>query len=78
MTKDDIRAYIASEFLADDDGELDDDLDLVESGIMDSLGLLRLVAFLEEGAGITVEADELDQERFRSVNAIAGLVCPSE
>jgi acyl carrier protein len=35
---------------------------------------VELVMFLEERFGIMVEDEELDEENFGSVNAIAGLV----
>jgi len=43
---------------------------LVESGILDSLSLLRLVVFLEERFGMSMGDADLLPENFDSVNAI--------
>jgi acyl carrier protein len=43
---------------------------LLDSGILDSLSLLRLVVFLEERFGITMGDRDLLPENFASVNAI--------
>jgi acyl carrier protein len=49
---------------------LADDTSLVETGILDSLSLLRLVVFLEERFGVMVGDADLLPENFASVNAI--------
>ncbi|ALA59779.1 acyl carrier protein [Nitrospira moscoviensis] len=41
--------------------------DLLESGIIDSLGILDLVSFLEQEFGIIVADDELIPDHFQSV-----------
>jgi acyl carrier protein len=43
---------------------------LLESGILDSLGLLRLVVFVQERYGIVVDDLDLVPEHFDSVDAI--------
>ena len=49
---------------------LSDDTSLLDSGILDSLSLLRLVVFLEERFEITMGDADLLPENFASVNAI--------
>ena len=49
---------------------LADDTSLLDSGIIDSMSLLRLVVFLEERFGITVGDADLLPENFASVNTI--------
>ena len=51
---------------------LANDTSLLDSGILDSLSLLRLVVFLEERFGITMGDTDLLPENFASVNAICG------
>ena len=51
---------------------LANDTSLIESGILDSLSLLRLVVFLDEQFGIPVGDRDLLPENFASVNAICG------
>jgi acyl carrier protein len=43
---------------------------LLETGILDSLSLLRLVVFIQERFGITVDDVDLVPEHFDSVDAI--------
>jgi acyl carrier protein len=54
--------------------EVPDDYPLIENGVLTSLQTVELVMFMEEEFGIVVEDDELDEENFGSVDAIAGLV----
>ncbi len=49
---------------------LADDTSLIETGILDSLSLLRLVVFLEERFGVTMGDTDLLPENFTSVTAI--------
>jgi acyl carrier protein len=53
---------------------LADDTSLLETGVLDSLSLLRLVVFLEERFGIGVGDTDLLPENFSSVNAICAYV----
>ena len=47
---------------------------LIEEGIIDSMGLLQIVLFLEERAGVRVPDDEVSPENFETIEAIEGLV----
>lgn len=49
---------------------LANDTSLLDSGILDSLSLLRLVVFLEERFGITMGDADMLPEHFASLNAI--------
>ena len=53
---------------------IDHGLDLLASEVIDSLGIVQLIAFLEEKYGIKVKDDDLDPENFRSVEEIASFV----
>ncbi len=54
--------------------ELDPDLDIFESGLVNSLFAMELVLFVEKQFGFAVENEDLDLENFRSLNAIAAFV----
>ena len=54
--------------------DIPEDEPIIENGVLTSLQTVELVMFLEERFGIMVEDEELDEENFGSVNAIAGLV----
>jgi acyl carrier protein len=63
-----IREFIIANFLFGQDGAaLDDTKSFLESGIIDSTGVLELVAFLEQHFGITVADRELLPENLDSV-----------
>ena len=47
-----------------------DDECLIDAGIMDSLGILTTISFLEEKFDVISSEDELDPENFKSVIAI--------
>jgi acyl carrier protein len=50
------------------------DTDLMESGLLDSLTLVELMAGLEEEFGFSISFDEIELDNFRSVNRIADYV----
>ena len=47
-----------------------DDVNLFESGILDSLKLINLILELEEGFGVSIAENDLNFDNFRSRNAI--------
>jgi acyl carrier protein len=70
-----IRSFILSSFLfTDDESKLKNNDSLLEQGIMDSTGVLELVAFLESQFGIKVADDELLPENLDSVDQIAAFI----
>lgn len=70
-----VRAFILEHFLpGEDPRNLQDDTELKESGILDSLSTLKLVTFLEEHFKIELEASDLDAGNLSSVASIARLV----
>jgi acyl carrier protein len=63
--------YISREIVQDPTQlPLSNETPLLEDGILDSLGLLQLVVFLEERFGITVAEADLVPENFASVATI--------
>lgn len=70
-----IKRFVLDEFAPDVGADdLADDFDLLDNGIVDSLGLLRLIAWVGERYDIAVEEVELTPDDFRSVEAIAHFV----
>jgi acyl carrier protein len=73
--KDTVKSYILQEFLPGEDSEaLTDDVELIKSGILDSLATLKLVTYLEEQYEIELEAHETDEEHLGTLLAIESLV----
>lgn len=65
-----IKEFIVDNFLFGDREKLALDTLLFEKGIIDSTGILELVAFIEDNFKVTVSDDELVQDNFSSLNAI--------
>jgi acyl carrier protein len=74
-TSDTIRAFITHEILHESLATpLGDDDQLVESGIIDSLGVMTLLSFLEEEFTIKIPDQELTPENFATLSMITTLV----
>jgi acyl carrier protein len=70
-----VQDYILQEFLpGEDPSELSEDTPLITGGILDSISTLKLVVFLEERFGVTVEAHEAGVDHLDSVSRIAQLI----
>jgi acyl carrier protein len=54
------------------------DTDLIESGAVDSLGLVSLITEIEREFGVELPLDELDIDDFRSVDRMAAFVAASK
>jgi acyl carrier protein len=73
--KDQIRQYIARNLLFSDSGfKYGDDASFLEEGIVDSLGIMDLVCFIEETFGLAVADEDLTPDNFDSVNKLANYV----
>lgn len=62
-----IRTFILENFILEKPEDLVDDESMLEKGIMDSTGVLELVAFLESTYEIKVEDEELIPENLDSI-----------
>ncbi len=67
--KEQIRKFIVENFLFGERG-LEDDEPLFDSGIIDSLGLMKLLAFVEKKFNISVDMSEIAIENFNTLNGI--------
>ena len=63
-----IRGFVQDNFLFGEEITFSDDASLLEQGLIDSTGVLELVAFLEEQFGIAVEDEELVPENLDSID----------
>jgi len=66
-TKNIVRNFVVENFLFGEDGKLEEDTSFLETGIVDSTGILELVAFLEETFHIQMEDEELIPENLDSI-----------
>lgn len=73
--KTEVKEFILSEFLpGEDPASLTDDVPLVSGGILDSIATLKLVMFMEERFGISLEAHETGKDHLDTLDAIASLI----
>lgn len=70
-----VRNYILREFLPDEDpSELTDAVELMTTGILDSISVMQLVSFLEEKFDVAFAAHELGIDYMNTLPDIAKLV----
>jgi acyl carrier protein len=69
-----IRQFILKQFPLSRKRELKNSDALLESGIVDSQGVLEIVGFLEQQFSVSVADDELIPENFESVSSIVTFV----
>jgi acyl carrier protein len=69
-----IRTFILEKFPLARKRGIVDDTRLLESGVVDSLGILDVVAFIEQRFHLKVEDEELVPENFGSVHDLAAFV----
>jgi D-alanine--poly(phosphoribitol) ligase subunit 2 len=50
------------------------EVDVIESGLLDSLGLVTLVVELEQQFGLSIPFETLDVDDFRTVGSIVDLI----
>jgi acyl carrier protein len=72
--QDDVRGFIVETFFVADAEELSDDVSLIESGIVDSTGMLDVILFLEERYGFRVEDKETTSANLETIGRIADYV----
>ena len=68
--KNKIISYIKSKLATEVVEEIDINEDLLGSGLVDSLGMVQLVLFIENEANITVAPEDMTIENFMTVNHI--------
>jgi acyl carrier protein len=73
--KDQVREFVR-ENLASSKGieSFTDTESLTENGVIDSLGIFRLVAFLEETFGVRISDEEINAQNLSSIEQIEQLV----
>lgn len=68
-----IKKYIIQEFLNDKPHIVLED-NLVEQGVIDSLGIMTLIVYVEKQFGARIKPEDVVPENFETVAAIARLV----
>lgn len=71
-----IRDFIVDNFLFGDDDGLTDEVSFLDSGIVDSMGILEIVNFISEEFEVVVADEDLLPENLDSVNNITNYLSP--
>ncbi|HEY3139541.1 MAG TPA: acyl carrier protein [Acidimicrobiales bacterium] len=69
-----VRGFLVDSFLLGDDDGFANDESLLDSGIVDSTGVMEVVTFLEESFGISIDDEELIADNLDSVDRLSGFV----
>ena len=74
-TKEKVKQFILEQFLPGaDPEELTDTTTLISGGILDSLATMKLVTYIEQTFGITVQAHEADEDNLGTLRDIERLI----
>ena len=69
------RAYITENFLyARPDYVVAEDEHLLEKGVVDSMGMVELITFLQDQFGVEPADEEITEENFATLQRIAAFV----
>ena len=71
--KQEIRGYVAEHFLPAGQG-LEDTTPLISGGLIDSIGMLGLISFMESRFGVEFMPREVDAHTLDNLNLIAALI----
>jgi len=69
-----IRKFIEENFILEEENRLGEEDSLLEKGIIDSTGVLELVAFIEETYEFKIEDEELIPENLDSIKNISQFI----
>lgn len=65
-----IMDYVSAELLVDPELGLDEHEEILTTGRIDSMSVMRLVSFIKDEFSITIPNEDLVIDNFRSVDAI--------
>jgi acyl carrier protein len=68
--KEELIAYIMKEFVEDPDQEIDETTLLISSGLIDSLSIVSLVAFIDKKFGVKIPDEKGTVDNFETINKI--------
>ena len=69
-----IRQFVTSNFYVPNPAELDDQASLLDRGIIDSTGVMEVIAFVEDKFGVKVADEEMIPENLDSIGRIAAFI----
>jgi acyl carrier protein len=69
-----VRQFVVDNFLFGQDGDLQDGTSFMDQGIIDSTGILELVAFVEKTWDVKVEDEDLVPDNMDSLDNICAFI----
>ncbi len=69
-----VRQFITTNFYVADPAALKDDQSLLETGVVDSTGVLEIVQFLESDFGVKVEDTEIVPENVDTISRLSAFI----
>jgi len=73
-TEDIVRNFILEQFYVADPAELTVDASLIDTGIVDSMGMLDVILFLETSMGISISDTDTTPANLETIGRIAAFV----
>jgi|GEM_PF-652605 len=71
---DGLTEFIQTKITHNSGVEITPDLNLMETGLVDSMGLMRIVAYIEETHGFKVPTLDIILENFENIGAMANYI----
>lgn len=70
-----VKGFIVSELMVGERGvNLDDTFSLIENGVLDSLGIMKLIQFIEERFSFSIEDEDILPENFENIESISQFI----
>jgi acyl carrier protein len=69
-----IRSFIVTQLYYADDNPITDEDSFLETGVVDSMGVMELVAFVQSDFGVEVQQSEIVVENFDSIRKLADFI----
>lgn len=73
--REELRGYLAQNVLyVEDDYSYSNDASFIQEGLIDSMGIMELVTYVQKRFGIGIAQEEVVPENFDSVNKLAAFI----
>lgn len=73
--KEEIKSYLCAEILKGfDENTIGDDKPLIQEGLIDSIGIMKLITFLTEKFKVEFRDEDFNMDNFETLNNISSLV----
>ena len=70
-----LKEFIFGELVSDyDPNKLGENVSLLEEGILDSLGIMKIIPFIEESFNVKIIDEEIIPENFETLSSIASFI----